>query len=179
MALNKRERNLLIITVAVAAVILNWFLIAKLAPRWRTVSAELANRRAEQKMVSETIGMEPTWRAEYSKLHGSFASSSEHFDRASDVLKKIDALGSVSGVNILAKRQLDERNEGAIRELPVTSNFEANTEGLVRFLYNIQTSAGFMSVEQLQVTPRPDNSSVLRCDIQIRALSSRGDTPGS
>lgn len=179
MALNKRERTLVIVTATIAAVILTWILLAKLAPRWSSVSSELTNRRAEQKMVNETIAMEPTWRAEYNKLHGSFASSSEHFDRASDVLKKIDAVGSVSGVNILAKRQLDERNEGAIRELPVTCNFEANTEGLVRFLYNIQTSAGFMSVEQLQVTPRPDNSSVLRCDIQIRALSSRGETPGS
>lgn len=179
MALNKREQTLLIATIAVAAVILNWLLIAKLAPNWRSVSAELANRRSELKMVKETMAMEPQWSAEYNKLRGSFASSSEHFERASDVLKKIDSVGAQSGVNILTKRQMDERAEGVIRELPVTCNFEASTESLVRFLYAIQTSAGFMSVEQLQITPRPDNTGLLRCDIQIRALSSRGEAPGS
>ena len=43
----------------------------------------------------------------------------------------------------------------------------------MRFLFELQTAAGFMSVEQLQVTPRTENQSILRCDIQVRALAAK------
>ena len=59
------------------------------------------------------------------------------------------------------------------RELPVQCTFEATIDSLVKFLHGIQSGAGFMSVEQLQVAGRPDNPSILRCDIHVRALASK------
>jgi hypothetical protein len=40
----------------------------------------------------------------------------------------------------------------------------------VKFLFALQTGAGFMSVEQLTLSPRPENPGILRCEIQVRAF---------
>jgi hypothetical protein len=40
-------------------------------------------------------------------------------------------------------------------------------------LFALQTAAGFVSVEQLQITPRTENQGILRCDIQVRALAAK------
>jgi hypothetical protein len=36
-----------------------------------------------------------------------------------------------------------------------------------------------MSIEQLQVSPRPENPGILRCDIQVRALATKQGNPKS
>jgi hypothetical protein len=43
----------------------------------------------------------------------------------------------------------------------------------VKFLYGVQTAAGFMTVETLAVASKADNSNILRCDIQVRALAAK------
>jgi len=66
---------------------------------------------------------------------------------------------------------MTEEDKGVYRVLPVQCTVEATTESLVKFLFALQTGAGFMSVEQLTLSPRPENPGILRCEIQVRALS--------
>jgi Tfp pilus assembly protein PilO len=97
----------------------------------------------------------------------------ESFQETSDVLKKIEEVATSSGVQITSRRTLMEEDKGVYRVLPVQCAVEATTDSLVKFLFALQTGAGFMSVEQLQVSPRPENTGILRCDIQVRALAAK------
>lgn len=173
MKLNKRERTLLFVTIGVVLVVLNYWLVVPLARNWRSVRGDLVNREAALLQVRETIGMGPQWQAELDKLRGQFSQKAVHFDDTTDVLKKLEEVGQQAGVSFTARRPLPPENKGDYSVLPVTCTIEANIESLVKFLFNIQTAAGFMSVEQLQVTPRQDNSSILRCEVQVRALSGK------
>jgi Tfp pilus assembly protein PilO len=179
MALNKRERVLLRATLGVLFIGANWLLVGPLYGRWADTRRDLLARRRELDAMKATIALAPQWQEEYDRLRGSFAQSTARFNHTSEVLKKVEEVGQQAGVAFTARRPLPEGNTGAVRELPVSCSVEASTEALVRFLYNIQSASGFMSVEQLQVVPRPDNPSLLRCDVQIRALSSRGEGSGS
>ncbi len=175
MKLNKRERTLLFVTIGVVLVVLNYWLVVPLAKNWRSVRGDLVNREAALRQVRETIAMAPQWQSELDKLHSQFSQKAVRFDDTTDVLKKLEEVGQQAGVSFTARRPLPAENKGDYSVLPVTCTIEAGIEPLVKFLFSIQTAAGFMSVEQLQVSPRPDNSSILRCDVQVRALSGKAE----
>jgi Tfp pilus assembly protein PilO len=176
MALNKRERTLLIATIAAAVVAGNYLAIAPLLRSWQSIGRKLITQRRELEGVKATIAHEPEWQQQYTAL-GHSLKQSESFEQTSDVLKKIEEVGATSGILIQSRRPMRAEDKDVYRELPVQCTFESTAESLVKFLYGLQTASGFMRVESLNVTAKPDNPSILRCDIQIRALAAKSEKP--
>lgn len=170
MALNKRERNLLIITISAVVFGLNYLLLAPLIGKWRTLGTELITKRRELQGMQSTVVHRAEWQSSYDQL-GHSLKSSVTFDAPSDVLKKIEEVGGNAGILIQSRRMLRTEPKEVYRELPVQCTFEATTESLVKFLFGVQTAAGFMTVETISVTSKSDNSNILRCDTQVRALA--------
>ena len=172
MAINKREWTLLIVTIASVVIGVNYFLGAYLVGKWQPLRGQFASKQRELKAMQETIAHTGEWKADYETL-GRSLKQSNSFESASDVLKKIEEVGSASGVLMQSRRMLREEPRDVYRELPVQCSFESTTESLVKFLYGVQTAAGFMTVETLAVASKADNSNILRCDIQVRALAAK------
>jgi Tfp pilus assembly protein PilO len=173
MALNKRERVLLVTTITLLAGGGNFFLVSPLLKNWTTLSRGLVNQRRELAAMRSTVQRKSEWQREYDKLRHGLGKQTERFQQTSDVLKKIEEVGLASGVVISARRPLPVVEHDVYRELPVQCTVEAKAESLVKFLFALQTGSGLMSVEQIQVTQQP--TGILRCDIQIRALSSKSE----
>ncbi|MCG3149247.1 MAG: hypothetical protein PCFJNLEI_02707 [Verrucomicrobiae bacterium] len=179
MALNKRERNLLILTITIVVVGVNYFLISWIAGPWQERSNALKAKRRELAAMKSTIAREAQWQQDYENLRQNLNQSSQ-FETMSDVLKKIDELTATTAIVMQQKRPLRQETRDDYREWPVSCNFEATIESLVKFLFGLQTGAGFITVEQINVTAKPDNPSILRCDnVQIRALAAKAEKPAS
>jgi Tfp pilus assembly protein PilO len=178
MAINKRERNLLIATITLVVLGVNYFLVAFLVSKWRPLTNELANKRRELEGEQATVAHQKEWQGNYDDLKRNLKQS-QAFETSNDVLKKIQEVGKISGILMQNSRSLREESKEVYRELPVQCTFEADIASLCKFLYGVQAAAGFMTVENLSVTAKADNSSILRCDIQVRALSSTGEKPKS
>jgi Tfp pilus assembly protein PilO len=125
--------------------------------------------------MKAVIERKPQWQKEYDELERSLGQRSEQFQRPSDVVKKIQEVAGTSGVIVNSRRELPEEDKGVYRVLPVQCTIEANIEPLVKFLFALQAGAGFVSVEQLRVSPKPENATILRCDIQVRALATKSE----
>jgi Tfp pilus assembly protein PilO len=179
MALNKRERTLLTITVSAVVLGANYLLVSPLAGKWKSFGGTLTTRRRELQAIKDTIQREPEWRQEYDHLRENVTQKTAGFGATSDVLKKIDDVGGTAGILIQSKKPMQPVEREVYRELPVQCTFESSTESLVKFLFGLQTSSGFVSVEELRITPRADNPSILRCDIQIRALAAKAEAPAT
>jgi Tfp pilus assembly protein PilO len=177
MALNKRERKLLFSTIVIAVVLGTYFLLVPLIGRWKALGRDVATQRRELAGMRSVVARQGEWTRQYDELRGNFAQTAVRFEQASDVLKKVEEVGANAGIVITARRPLPPVERDVYRELPVQCSIEARTDSLVQFLYALQTAAGFMRVEQLQVTPRADNPSVLKCEIQVRALSGKSGGP--
>jgi Tfp pilus assembly protein PilO len=173
MKITKRERVLLGLTVTVITLGVNYVLVIPLLRSWRATGEKFATQQRELATIRATIQHEEQWRKEYDRLKQSLGAHTESFQETSDVLKKIEEVATGSGVQITSRRTLLEEDKGVYRVLPVQCAVEATTDSLVKFLFALQTGAGFMSVEQLQVSPRPENTGILRCDIQVRALAAK------
>jgi Tfp pilus assembly protein PilO len=174
MAINKRERNLLVATISLVVLGVNYFLASYLVSKWQPLRGQMLSKRRELEGMQTTVAHKAEWQTGYDQLKHNLKQA-QAFETASDVLKKIEEVGKSSGILIQTRRMLREESKEVYRELPVQCTFEADTESLVKFLYGIQTAAGFMTVENLSVTTKSDNTSVLRCDIQVRALASAGE----
>ena len=179
MALNKRERILLVTTVGSLVVGVSYLLISPLTRTWTSLRRDMTSQQGELKMIQATIKHAPEWQKQYDALRGSLGNTRERFASPTDVLKKVQEVGTSTGVLIINSSELRSVEKDVYRELPVKCTIEATTESLVKFLHALQTGAGLMSVEQLQITPRTDNSCILRCDIQIRALSGKMEGSGT
>jgi Tfp pilus assembly protein PilO len=173
MAVTKRERNLLVITITVAVLGVNFFVVRPLWRNWRTAGDQLKTQQQELDLMDATINHEKQWQTQYDELKQSLGQRAESFQQSSDVGKKILDVAKTSGVQITSSRPMLEEDKGVYRVLPEQLALEATTDSLVRFLFELQTAAGFMSVEQLQITPRTENQSILRCEIQVRALAAK------
>lgn len=176
MALNKRELKLLITTTTVVVVGVNAFLFSPLWEQWQKLGRDLSDRRQELTKVQATIAHAPEWHRNYDAL-GRNLKQSERFETPTDVIKKVDEVGAAAGVLTQSKRNLKEEDHDVYHEWPVQYYFETTVESLVKFLHGLQTSSGFMTVEQINVTTKADNSGILRGDIQIRALAAKEGKP--
>jgi Tfp pilus assembly protein PilO len=173
MAVTKRERNLLVITITAVILGLNFFVVSPMLRSWRSAGEKLKTQQQELELMEATIAHEKQWLAQYDQLKQSLGQRAESFQQSSDVGKKILDVAKSSGVQISSSRPMAEEDKGVYRVFPEQLAVEATTDSLVHFLFELQTAAGFMSVEQLQVTPRTENQSILRCDIQVRALAAK------
>jgi len=178
-ALNKRERILVGVTVAVVVLGGTYLLFTPLRTRSKKLGDEIGNQRRTLEAMKATLERAPEWQKQYEDLQKKVGRQGPQFEQGSDVLKKIEEMGTIAGIVIINRRQLPSVEKDVLRELPVQCSFEATTESLVKFLHGLQSSSGFMCVDQLQVAPKPDNSGILRCDIQIRALSGRAEKTSS
>ena len=160
MKITKRERGLLTITITVIALGINYILVIPLLRSRGDLIARRKTQRNQLTLMQETIKREP-------------------FQQGSDVEKKIVEVATSSGIQLTSRRSMTVEDKGVYRVFPVQCGVEATTDSLVHFLFSLQTAAGFMSVEQLQVAPKPDNPNILRCDILVRALTSKMGVPDS
>ena len=173
MKITKRERGILVITITAVVLVSNYFLAVPLLRKWGETGVQLKNKQRILDGMRTTIQNRGEWQKEYDELNKGLGQQTEPFRYTSDVAKKIQEVASSSGVQINATRQMTEEDKGVYRVLPVQCTVEATTESLVKFLFALQTGAGFMSVEQLTLSPRPENPGILRCEIQVRALSGK------
>jgi Tfp pilus assembly protein PilO len=175
MKINKREQILLGVTITLVVLGLSYVLASPLLGQWNTLGLKLQGKQFEYRTKKELIALRPQWEKEYAQLRATLGQSEIRYAQTSDVLKKIEEVGGVAGIQINARRPMPIVDKGVYRELPVSCSFEAGTDSLVKFLHALQFGSGFVSVESLQIYPRADNPEVLRCDIQIRALATKGE----
>ena len=173
MAVTKRERNLLVITITAIVLGVNYFVLIPLLRKWRTAGEQLKAQRQQLSLMTATISHEAQWQKQYDDLKQSVGERAQTFQQSSDVAKKILEVAKSTGVQISSSRPMLEEDKGVYRVLPEQLSMEATTDSLVHFLFELQTAAGFVSVEQLQVTPRTENQGILRCDVQVRALAAK------
>lgn len=178
MTLNQREQILVGAVAGLALLFGTWAAGVALAGRWQEQTRKIASRQRELASMQAAIQSRPQWLARTEELRQGLRRQ-QRFEQMSDLLKQIEEIGKTAAVVISARRPMPPVEHGNYRELAVQCSFEASIQSLVQFLFSLQTETGLIHVEQLQLAPRPDNISILRGDIQLRALIDRSGKASS
>jgi Tfp pilus assembly protein PilO len=172
MKMNPRERMLSVLTVLVIVSLGTYVFGGWLHQSFQSARRKTGMQQRELEGIRATLAREPEWQQQYDQLRQSIGTG-EQFSQTSDVLKKIGEMSTQSGVAISGLNPLPPNDRDLYRELPVECSFEASLETLVRFLVALRTSGNLMSIQQLRVAPRLDKPALLRCEIQIRAITGK------
>ena len=164
---------MMVIVITTIVLGLNYLIVVPLVHSWGDTGTKFKTQQRVLAGMQTTIQHKDEWQKEYDELKAGLGQQTDPFHYTTDVLKKIQEIAGRSEVQINASRQMAEEDKGVYRVLPVQCTVEARTDSLVKFLFALQTSAGFMSVEQLTISPKPENPGVLRCEIQVHALTSK------
>jgi len=173
MTVNPRERTLVLVIVLVLAGIVTYVFGDWLYQSLQSARRKTVMQQRELEGMRTTIERQPEWQQQYDQLRQSLGKSGEEFDQTSDVLKKIEEMSALTGIEISARKPLPPNDRDLYREFPVECSFEGNLESLVRFLLALRGSANLMSVQQLRIAPRTDKPTIMRCEIQIRSLATK------
>ena len=175
MKMNQREQ-ILVGTIAGLVVLFGaWFAATSAWDYWRSLNGTLVTRRRELAGMQAAIMQSPEWRQKTEKLRAGMQSQQKNEPMTDgDLMKLVEELTKQTGVKINTQHSLKTVEHNLYRELALRCSFDATTPNLVHFLYAIQIKSGLITVEELQLTPRPDKPSVLRGDIQLRVLTDRG-----
>jgi type IV pilus assembly protein PilO len=174
-ALNKRERGLLIVTGCAVFATINYLWLVPQMRSWDDVQQTLQQRKAQVALMERALENFPQWQAEYAALRQQVRETSDVPASSTEVLKKIEDIAAISGVVVSNRRPRAPIERDVYREFPVDCKVEATIESLTKFLFALQTSSGFMNVEQLSVTPSAGAQGVLNADIVIRALAGKSE----
>jgi Tfp pilus assembly protein PilO len=172
MTLNRREQTLAAAVAGLVLLLVTYGVGAAMAAHGRETSRKITARQRELASVQAAIRSRPEWLAQTEHLRQGLRRQ-QHFEKEFDLLKQIEDTSKAAGVSISGRRELLPVDHGNYREMAVQCSFEAGIQSLVQFLFALQTETGLITVEQIQIAPRPDNVSILRGDIQVRAVTER------
>src|ERR1039458_5806903 len=119
MKITKRERGILIITVTVIVLVVNYLLVIPLFRSRRDTIVKLQTQQAELTLMQETIKRIPDWQKQYDDLKQGLGQKTEPFQVGSDVEKKIVEVATSSGVQLTSRRSMTVEDKGAYRVFPV------------------------------------------------------------
>lgn len=77
-------------------------------------------------------------------------------DVTADILRDLENTARAHQVTLTRRDADRERRAGELMEVSVTCTWEADLEGLVRFLYALESQGVMRQVRQLTVSPGPD-----------------------
>lgn len=77
-------------------------------------------------------------------------------DVTADILRDLENTARANQVTLTRRDADRERQAGELMEVSVTCTWEADLEGLVRFLYALDSQGVMRQVRQLTVSPGPD-----------------------
>ena len=105
MAINKRERNLLIATITLVGVGVNYFLATYLIGKWQPLRGQLTAKLHELEGMQTTVAHKAEWQASFNDLKRNLKGGLA-FETSNDVLKKIQEVGKTSGILPQSSRSL-------------------------------------------------------------------------
>jgi len=181
--LKKSEKNLLYITIAVAACALIILVGSGRVLRGPSgLKQEVIARKNELRRLNYLKENSETIKKEWSKIKeendaGGERSTSSPAERRGGRIKSAPILDGIykiarnSGVSkITGITPMDARNAENYAELPVQINFQAGMDSLVRFLFNIDSSPLPLAVEYLNVYPDSEEAGLIYCQATVTAL---------
>ncbi len=173
MKITKRERGILIITVTAIVLGINYFLVVPLLGSWKETGEQLKTKQRILDGMRATIQQKDGWSKEYDCAQKRAWTT----DRALQVRLRCREEDPADRNEFGRSGQCDPPTDGR-RQRRLSSDAGAvHRRGDHRVACEISFCAAngrrFMSVEQLTLAPRPENPSILRCEVQVRALSAK------
>jgi len=166
--LSKRERTIFYLTVGIVSLVLIDRMI--LSPILDKVSSLGETIQEKEEAIEQSlliVNQEKRIEGE-SDLYASFLSKPQVEEKAiTAFLKEVETIAKKSSIYLTDIKPSSKEVEGAVVHYFVKLNFEAQMEQVFNFFYNVTNFDQLIKIEDYQIRPKTEGSSVIACSISI------------
>ena len=169
--LNKRERLLFGVTVAlIAASLVYWIFYIPVKNSLEAQNRSLNKEILQLKKFRTIIASEKEIREAYArKIHHMQSNQSEKEETAL-LLTKIDTIAKKSNIHLNSIKPLAPSKEEFYTTTKVDIHIETNMASLLTFIYNLSDSDLAIHIEKLKITASGVNKNTVSCSIIVSRL---------
>ena len=166
--LTKRERIIFYTTIGIVSlVLLDRMILSPILDRVNSLSESIQAKEESIEQSLIIVNQEERIEGE-SSLYTSFLSEPQTEEKTiTAFLKEVETLAKKSSVYLIDIKPSGKEVEGTVVQHFVKLNFEAQMEQVFNFFYNVTNFEMLIKIEDYQVRPKSEGSSVIVCNILI------------
>ncbi|MDO8662642.1 MAG: hypothetical protein Q7K98_05425 [Candidatus Omnitrophota bacterium] len=159
--LNKREKNILLLTSAVIIFGLSLrTIIAPLLTKNEALNKEIKLTQLKLKKYLRLVNQKESLQGAYAKISANANIPIEGEDVSTSILSQIENLAKNSNLNIIDIRPESQKNLSSSKESYVELRTEGDMESCLKFIYNIENSLALLEVKKSQLRAKPGSSNL-------------------
>ncbi len=166
--LSKRERIIFFLTVSVVSlVLLDRVILTPILDRVASLGETIQEKEEAIEQSLLIVNQEERIEGE-SDLYSSFLSKPQTEEKAiTAFLQEVETLAKKSSIYLTDIKPSGKDVEGAVVYYFVKLTFEAQMEQVFNFFYNVTNFDQLIKIENYQIKPKTEGSSVIACTISI------------
>lgn len=172
MILQKREKIILVITLAIMSCALFYSTIAEpFYKKWTIIEDDLRSKQILLGKSRRLLSQKEALARELKEIRAVAAVQSSLEEYAAKFLLKMETLARRSGISqITSISPLPVKEERDIQLLQTQINFDATVNSLTNFLYAISRPQGLLHIERLQIDNNMETPELLKCQVIISTI---------
>jgi len=166
--LSKRERIIFYVTVTVVGLVLLDRMV--LSPILAKVKSLGETIQAKEEAIEQSlliVNQEKRIEGESSRYASYLSKPQEEKKAITAFLKEVETLAKKSSIYLTDIKPAGKEVDGAVVHYMVKLNFEAQMEQVFNFFYNVTNFEQLIKIENYQIKPKTEGSSVIACSISI------------
>lgn len=166
--LSKRERTIFYMTVAVVGLgVMDKFVLSPILHKI-THLTEVIMQQEEEIKQSLIIKSEENRIVEETKAYKPYLSQALTEEKTiTEFLKEVENIAKQSSVYLIDMKPTVKNEDVASSKYFVRLNFEAQMEQVMNFFYHVSTFNQLIKIEEFQLRPKTEGSSIISCDMSI------------
>ncbi len=154
MRINRREANLLVLTLIVILGVSGYLLGERAMVERRSISRRVTETRETIKRRRAIIDESRTWERELRELRESLPAYPPEQDVTTDLLNLLEQTATRHNLTLLRRDVERERRDGELFELTINCRWRGDLDSLVHFLFDMHQQGVRLGVRQMSITPR-------------------------
>lgn len=170
--LSKREKHVLYLclTVVLSALFYN-FLIEPLAQRWIKVNEDILRKEMELERNLKVISEKETVLKNYKEYAGRVKAKGSDEEEIATLLREVETITAKTSVRLTkVNKPRPVKNMKFYKLYSLEVELEAPIGPLTEFIYQLEKSSHILKVEQLRLSAKGGQSSILRSQMLITKI---------
>jgi len=166
--LSKRERTIFYIAAAVVSlIILDRLIIYPVLSKMRSLDEEIQQEKTLIQRDLHILAQKERIIQERKKYAAYSVQDLSTEEVTTLLLKEIGSLANKTSVYLIDIKPTGIKEEDVYRKYLVNLSCEAQMEQIINFMYSIEDSNSLLKIEQYNISPKSEDSSIARCSMVI------------
>ena len=166
--LSKRERLIFYVTVAIVGLgAMDKFVLSPILHKISHLTEVIAQQEEEIKQSLIIMSEENRIEGETKTYQAYLSPVLTEEKTITEFLKEVEGIAKQSSVYLIDMKPTIKNEDAASTKYFVKLNFEAQMEQVMNFFYNVSIFNQLIKIEDFQLRPKTEGSSIISCDMSI------------